>query len=155
MTRFVVVPASYVYLVRDGGDSASGGTEVLLQLRQGTDYMDGHWAAGAAGHVEGGETAIEAGHREVLEEIGVKDLDLAFVTTMHRTQHDLPIDERVDFFFTTRTWSGTPRIVEPAKCAALEWFPLDALPAPMIPHEAYLLSLLAAGTVPGYTTFGF
>ena len=48
--RFVVVPASYVYLLRE----ADGATEVLLQLRQGTPYMDGHWAAAAAGHVERG-----------------------------------------------------------------------------------------------------
>lgn len=155
MTRFVVVPASYVYLLRDGDEAPSGGPEVLLQLRQGTDYMNGHWAAGAAGHVERGETAFAAAAREVLEEIGVTDLDLTFVSTMHRTAHDLPIDERVDFFFTARTWSGEPHVVEPTKCAALEWFPLDALPSPMVPHEAHLLSLLASGAVPPYTTFGF
>ena len=39
--RFVVVPAAYVFLLRDG----VGGPEVLLQLRQGTGYMDDHWAA--------------------------------------------------------------------------------------------------------------
>ena len=43
-----MVPASYVYLLRE----VDGATEVLLQLRQGTPYMDGHWAAAAAGHVE-------------------------------------------------------------------------------------------------------
>lgn len=155
MSRFVVVPAAYVYLLRDGDDASTGRTEVLLQLRQGTDYMAGHWAAGAAGHVEQGESAVQAARREVSEEIGIGELDLSFVTTMHRTQHDLPIDERVDFFFTARTWQGVPHIVEPAKCAALEWFPLDALPRPMVPHEAHLLGLLASGTVPGYTTFGF
>ena len=61
--RFVLVPASYVYLLREG----DAGTEVLLQLRQGTPYMDGHWAAAAAGHVERGETAYDAARREALE----------------------------------------------------------------------------------------
>ena len=65
--RFVVVPASYVFLLRDG----AAGTEVLLQLRQNTGYMDDHWAAAAAGHVERGETAYDAARREALEEIGV------------------------------------------------------------------------------------
>jgi len=46
--RFVVVPASYVFLLRDGSDGSVTGTEVLLQLRQNTGYMDGHWAAAAA-----------------------------------------------------------------------------------------------------------
>ena len=78
---------------------------MLLQLRQGTGYMDDHWAAAAAGHVERGETAVDAAHREALEEIGVTDLELEFVTSMQRTRHDLPIDERVDFFFTARSWT--------------------------------------------------
>jgi 8-oxo-dGTP diphosphatase len=64
---FVVVPASYVYLLRDG----IGGPEVLLQLRQNTGYMDGHWAAAAAGHVERGETAYDTARREAVEELGV------------------------------------------------------------------------------------
>ena len=83
-----------------------GGTEVLLQLRQNTGYMDDHWAAAAAGHVERGETAFDAAHREAAEEIAVDDLDLEFVTAMQRTQHAEPIDERIDFFFTARSLVG-------------------------------------------------
>jgi 8-oxo-dGTP diphosphatase len=146
---FVVVPASYVFLLRDG----ITGPEVLLQLRQNTGYMDGHWAAAAAGHVERGETAYDAAHREAREELGVEGLDLHFEFTMQRTQHDLPIDERVDFFFTTRSWRGEPRIVEPEKCAELRWCPLEALPDPVVPHEASALASLGNGTP--YLTFGF
>jgi 8-oxo-dGTP pyrophosphatase MutT (NUDIX family) len=149
--RFVVVPAAYVFLLRDGAD----GTEVLLQLRQRTGYMDDHWAAAAAGHVEKGETALDAARREAMEEIDVDDLDLSFVTTMSRTRGGEPIDERVDFFFTARSWSGEPRIVEPAKCADLRWFPLDALPDPVVPHELVVLRGIIEGDVPPYTTFGF
>lgn len=154
--RFTVVPAAYVFLLRDGAGT-SGASEVLLQLRQNTGYMDEHWAAAAAGHVERGETAIAAAHREASEEIGVGDLALDFVTAMHRTQHDLPIDERVDFFFTARSWSGEPRIVEPLKCAELRWTPLDRLddlPGPVVPHERAVLEGLG-GDLPAYTTFGF
>ena len=149
--RFVVVPASYVFLLRTGAD----GDEVLLQLRRNTGYLDDHWAAAAAGHVERGETAHDAAVREAAEEIGVGDLDLTFVTSMQRTRSAEPIDERVDFFFTCRSWSGTPRIVEPAKCAALDWFPLTALPDPVVPHELKVLRGLVAGGLPAYTSFGF
>ena len=149
--RFTVVPASYVFLLRDGVT----GPEVLLQLRQNTGYMDDHWAAAAAGHVERGETAIAAAHREAAEEIAVGDLELAFVTAMQRTQHDLPIDERIDFFFLARSWSGEPRIVEPDKCAELRWCRLDALPDPVVPHERSVLDALRTGTVTAYSTFGF
>ena len=147
--RFVLVPASYVYLLREGDD----GTEVLLQLRQGTPYMDGHWAAAAAGHVERGETAYDAARREALEELGVTDVSLSLEFTMQRTQHGEAIDERVDWFFTARTWSGEPRVVEPEKAASIGWFPLSALPEPMVPHEAYALAQLSSGAV--YLTFGF
>ncbi len=148
--RFRVVPASYVFLLRDG----DSGDEVLLQLRQHTGYMDDHWAAAAAGHVERGETAYDAARREAREEIGVDDVALEFVTSMQRTRYADPIDERIDFFFSARAWSGTPRIVEPAKCAALEWFPLTALPDPVVPHERSVLTRLGVG-VPAYTTYGF
>jgi 8-oxo-dGTP diphosphatase len=151
LDRFVVVPAAYVFLLRDG----VGGPEVLLQLRQNTGYMDGHWAAAAAGHVEKGETAYDAARREAREEIDVGDLDLAFVTSMQRTRGGEPIDERIDFFFTARTWSGTPRIVEPAKCAALEWYALSVLPDPVVPHELKVLHGIIEGQIDPYTTFGF
>jgi 8-oxo-dGTP diphosphatase len=149
--RFVVVPASYVFLLRDG----VSGPEVLLQLRQNTGYMDDHWAAAAAGHVEKGETAYDAAHREALEEIGVSDLDLTFVTSMQRTRGGEPIDERIDFFFTARSWTGEPRIVEPDKAAGLRWCALDALPDPVVPHERAVLDGLRTGTTTAYSTFGF
>jgi 8-oxo-dGTP diphosphatase len=149
--RFVVVPAAYVFLTR--GDGAD--VEVLLQLRQNTGFMDDHWAAAAAGHVERGETAIQAAHREAAEEIAVGDLELEFVTAMQRTQRDLPIDERVDFFFVARSWSGEPTIVEPEKCAELRWCRLDDLPEPVVPHELSVLEALRTGTVTPYSTFGF
>ncbi len=150
--RFCVVPAAYVFLLRDG--ASPGRDEVLLQRRQNTGYMDEHWAAAAAGHVERGETAYDAAIREAIEEIGVELGDLTFVTSMQRTQHADPIDERIDFFFTCRSWRGEPRVVEPEKAAAMQWFPLDALPEPVVPHELFVLERLGTG-VASYTTFGF
>jgi 8-oxo-dGTP diphosphatase len=149
--RFVVVPASYVFLLREHDLEH----EVLLQLRQNTGYMDGHWAAAAAGHVEKGETAYDAARREAAEEIDVTDLRLDFVTSMQRTRGGEPIDERIDFFFTARSWSGEPRIVEPDKCAELGWFPLSELPDPVVPHELQVLEGLRDGGLATYSTHGF
>src|SRR3546814_6327994 len=87
--RFRVVPASYVFLLRD----TEQGTEVLLQLRKNTGFMDGHWAAAAAGHVEQGETAYAAAQREATEELGISDIELSFLTSMQRTRGGEPIDE--------------------------------------------------------------
>ncbi len=149
--RFVVVPAAYVFLLRDG----DAGPEVLLQLRRNTGYMDDHWAAAAAGHVEAGETAYDAARREALEEIDVRDVDLEFVTSMQRTRSGEPIDERIDFFYTARRWSGEPRVLEPVKCADLRWCSIDALPDPVVPHELAVLEAIRSGTTTAYCTFGF
>ncbi|HEX3932676.1 MAG TPA: NUDIX domain-containing protein [Nocardioides sp.] len=148
--RFRLVPASYVYLLRPG----SRGDEVLLQLRRDTGYMDDHWAAAAAGHVEQDETAYDAARREAAEEIGVEVGSLGFLTAMQRTRHADPIDERIDFFFACREWDGEPRIVEPAKCAGLGWFALEGLPDLVVPYERFVLQRLGT-TLESYTTYGF
>lgn len=149
--RFVVVPAAYVFLLREG----PAGPEVLLQLRGDVAYMSGHWAAAAAGHVERGETAYDAAHREAEEELGIGGLSLDFVTSMQRTRGGEAIDERIDFFFTARSWTGEPRVMEPAKSHEIRWCALDALPEPVVPHERAVLEMLRTGVCEPYTTFGF
>jgi 8-oxo-dGTP diphosphatase len=154
---FWVVPAAYVLLLRRpaGGD---GPDEVLLQLRCNTGFMDGHWAAGAAGHVELGESVFAAACREAAEELGVVVTPDALtpVTVMHRTQSNhSAIDERVDFFFTVRQWSGRAVGRESAKIADLRWFRLDELPEPVVPHEKFVLEGLLAGDLRAVVAHGF
>jgi 8-oxo-dGTP pyrophosphatase MutT (NUDIX family) len=130
---------------------------VLLLLRANTGYMDGFWAL-AAGHVEQGESVLAAAIREVREEVGVEidPADLVPVTAMHRTgDSGSPIDERVDFFFTTTRWTGEPRQMEPGKAAGLGWFSLDELPDPVVPHEARVLAGLRDGSIPPVIAEGF
>jgi 8-oxo-dGTP diphosphatase len=152
--RFQVVPAAYVLLRR----SADGVGQLLLQLREGTGYMDGHWAAAAAGHVEAHESVLEAAVREAAEElgIGIRPDDLVPLCAMHRTvaPHG-PIDERVDFFFECRSWSGQPRLQESDKSVGLRWFDLDALPEPVVPHELQVMTALRDGTLRPIVTHGF
>ncbi len=152
--RFQVVPAAYVLLRR----SAGGREQVLLQLREGTGYMDGHWAAAAAGHVEAGESVLEAAAREAAEELGIAidPADLVPLCAMHRTvaPHG-PVDERVDFFFECRRWAGEPATQEADKSVDLRWFGLDALPEPVVPHELQVIEALRDGTLQPVVTHGF
>jgi 8-oxo-dGTP diphosphatase len=148
--RFRVVPAAYVLLRRDD--------EVLLQLRQNTGYRDGFWATAAAGHVEQDESVFAAAVREAAEELGVviEPDDLVPICGMHRTHgNHKPVDERADFFFECRRWTGDPRVVEPGKNARLGWYPLDALPDPVVPHEHMVLEGVRTGNLPAVVTYGF
>jgi 8-oxo-dGTP diphosphatase len=88
--------------------------------------------------------------------IGVDAPDLTPLCGMHRTAGDgNDVNERSDFFFTLRRWSGEPQIREPDKAAALQWFPLTDLPDPVVPHELMVVEALRAGVVPAFFTVGF
>ncbi|TQS45624.1 NUDIX hydrolase [Cryptosporangium phraense] len=146
--RFAVVPAAYVVLRRDDG-------RILLQRRQNTGYLDGHWAVGAAGHVEAGESVLDAARREAQEELGIAVDDLRPITVMHRTVGTARIDQRVDFFFECRRWTGEPERREPDRAAELRWVSPDELPTPVVPHERWVLENWRDGDIPAVTTFGF
>ena len=156
MTRFQVIPAAYLLLTRGGGDEL----EVLLQLRgPGTSYLPGHWASGAAGHVELGESVFVAAAREAAEELGiaVEPSDIEPLCAVQRTLPgcDDPVEQRADYFLTARHWAGEPTILEPAKCLELRWCRPSALPEPMVPHEQVVLGHLADGSVPPIISIGF
>lgn len=136
-----LIPVVYVVLRRED--------RILLQQRRGTGFMDGHWASGAAGHVEAGETVHQAACREAFEELGMSiDPDgLEPLAVLHRAPN------RVDLFFQCTSWSGQPKLMEPDKAAELQWFDLKALPSPVVPHELHVLGQLCSG-VPGIGSFG-
>lgn len=144
--RTLLVAAAYVVLLRPGGD----GDEVLLQLRRGTGYRDGHWAT-LAGHVDPGESVHEAAVREAHEEAGITldPADLQPLTTLHRFERGgPPVEQRCDVFFVARAWRGEPAVREAHTAEAMRWFPLRDLPEPVVPHEALVLAGVRDGGLP-------
>lgn len=109
--------------------------------------MDGYWATAAAAHIERGESVFDAARREASEELGVTDLALRPSCAMHKSQREDPIDQRVDYFLLATTWSGQPRIQEPDKCADLQWFPLETMPDPVVPHELQVMDTYVRGAL--------
>lgn len=155
MTGFSLVPAVYLVLHRAG----PCGQEVLLQLRQHTGFRDGYWACGAAGHVERGESVHTTVLREAQEELGItlRATDLQPLAVLQRSEGTgRAVDERVDFFFTSCVWHGTPRAVE-NKSGGLLWAQLDELADldhPVVPHERQVLEAWRNGTLTGIMVAG-
>jgi 8-oxo-dGTP pyrophosphatase MutT (NUDIX family) len=98
--RFKMVVAVYIMFVRDD--------EILVSRRFHTGYEDGNYSF-VAGHLDGGESAVQAAIREAKEEAGVelRPEDLKLALTMHR----LTDREQVDFFFEAKHWIGEPNIM--------------------------------------------
>ncbi|MFD8493898.1 NUDIX domain-containing protein [Amycolatopsis sp. NPDC059657] len=109
--------AVHVFLVQQG--------KILLMRRAGSGYADGQLGL-PAGHVDLGETPTACAVREVAEELGIV-LDPGALRpggTMFRNSQE----PRVDIFFTTRSWDGSPEIREPHKCTELVWADPTAMP---------------------------
>jgi 8-oxo-dGTP diphosphatase len=124
--------------------------KILLLRRFNTGYEDGNYSV-VAGHVDAGETVTQAAIREAQEEAGVvlQPEELQVVHIMNRKSND----ERVDFFIVVKGWSGEIRNMEPEKCDNLSWFPLDSLPANMIPYVRYAIENYQKGIL--YSEFGW
>lgn len=118
------------------------GKQILLLRRFNTGYEDGNYSV-PAGHLDGGELVRSAALREAREELGISiDADdLEFAGVFHRKSND----ERVDFFFVVRQWSGEPQNAEPDKCDQLLWSEMDALPENMIPYVRQAIENLKNG----------
>ncbi|GAB2735316.1 phosphotransferase [Kitasatospora kifunensis] len=120
----------HLILRRDG----AAGPEVLLSRRAGQVYASGLLHL-PSGHLDGShEDVVEALIREAKEETGV-DIDPADVRAAVTVHHRSPAGgSRIGIFFEVRRWHGAPRIMEPAVCDAMGWYPLDDLPSPMVAY---------------------
>lgn len=131
-----LVPASYVLLRR--------GDEVLLLLRKNTGYYD-DWYTVPSGHVQAGESPLDAAIRETMEEVGVRlNRDsVKFVHTLYRAKTNATGD-RADYFFEATEWEGEPNNIEPEKCERIEWCSFDVLPENLMPYEKDVFTCIKA-----------
>ncbi|MEU5805919.1 phosphotransferase [Streptomyces sp. NPDC047718] len=139
--RYALPVDVHLILRRDGGK----GPEVLLSRRAGPVYASGLWHL-PSGHLDGPhEDVVEGVIREAAEETGVviDRADVALATTVHhRSPHGRA---RVGLFFEVRRFGGEPAVREPAVCDAMGWYPLDALPDPMVAYCRAGLDAYRAG----------
>lgn len=115
--------------------------QVLFGRRQNTGFQDGAYHL-PAGHLEAGESVIQALIREAKEEVGVT-IAAEHVQFAH-IMHSASSGGRAAFFFTVRQWEGTPENREPHKCSELRWLPLDTPPDHLIDYCRVALGHIAA-----------
>lgn len=107
-----------------------------------------------AGHREAGESALACTVREVAEETGltIAEGDLTLVHTLDLLDPGSPIP-RVQLFFAASQWHGPPRVLEPDRCTEWRWWPLDALPKPLVDYTRTAIDGIAASRL--YTEMGW
>lgn len=128
--RHMVRIAVYVILEQEGN--------IFLLRRHNTGYADGQYTL-PAGHVDEGESFLQAAVRELDEEVGVtlSQDELSHVHTLYRSRPDAVY---VDVFFRAASWKGTPYNKEADKCDDASWFPQDSLPKSILPHVELVLT---------------
>jgi 8-oxo-dGTP diphosphatase len=120
------------------------GTHVLL-IRRGIelDTWPGFWAF-PGGKVEEWEFFRECAIRETEEEVGI---------TIERDsiEHDIFVENRsvqgikMYYFAVVSSWVGMPANIEPSKHSDMQWFALDDLPSPFVPHHMAALDCFKTG----------
>ena len=128
------IVAVHAFLVKNG--------KVLLLKRKNTGFGDGEYSV-PAGHVEPGESVVEAITREVNEEVGVRLSSDLFEPghVMDRIEED----ERIDLFFVVERWKGVVTNAEPEKCAEVLWVRPNRLPDNTIPYIRQALAFWQQG----------
>lgn len=118
--------------------------EILLQERCNTGYMDGKYDTSCSGHLENGESILTATVREAKEELGIdiNENDLSLVAVIHPYKEDY-----INIFFTTKKYSGTPKIMETNKCSNLKWFNINNLPENIVVRVKNVIENMHKGII--------
>jgi 8-oxo-dGTP diphosphatase len=118
------------------------GSCLLLGLRTG-GFGTGTWGL-PGGHLEQGETILEAAARELAEETGIVAQNMRIVTIgdpIAENNYHLQIGVLVE------KWGGDPRVVAPKELGELRFFPMDDLPVPLLISSAYIIEKFAKGNL--------
>lgn len=138
--RYQTKAAVFLILTRTENEK----TEVLLQERCNTGYMDGKYDTSCSGHIERGESLLTATVREAKEELGIEinEDDLTLFAVIHPYQENY-----INMFFTTKKYSGTPKIMESNKCSNLQWFNINSLPENIVVRVKKVIENMHKGII--------
>lgn len=132
--RFKCIIDAHVVLRRNG--------KVLLLRRAGDVFASGQLCL-PSGHLEEGESILQAAAREAYEETGIK-LDpetIRLVLTIHQ-RNPGTTQTRIGLVFQPDRWTGEPANAEPVKCSELVWADSPNPPADTVEYIAAILNAI-------------
>jgi 8-oxo-dGTP diphosphatase len=94
------------------------------------------------GHLEQGETILEAAARELREETDIVAKSMRVVVVGD------PIPENnfhLQIGVLVETWQGEPKVVAPEECDELNFFSVDDLPTPLFVSSEYIIHKFLKG----------
>ncbi len=131
--------SSHVWIIRRGDNDD---VEVMVQLRaRDKRTWPGHWDISAAGHVDFGETPLEAAIRETKEEIGVS-LDGSSLSLLFARRDRLQFEDFIENEFRwvyLCEWRGGRTELQKSEVEQLKWVPLDTFREMVQSPSAYAL----------------
>lgn len=132
-TDDLIVGSAHVWLWRTGAD---GAIEVMVQKRAATKLTwPGYFDISAAGHIDAGESAIEAAVRESKEEIGlVIDPDMLLYAFSLRTPI---VPNEIDHVYFYEVSRGFTPSFNDGEVEAVEWLSVEQLGEWVADPDAY------------------
>ncbi len=120
--------------------------EVLLGLRQ-KSHGAGEWCF-PGGHLEFGETILEAAQREVKEEVGL-DVDKFKLVSLADEMRYLKSDNKhyLNVGLKAEHKEGKPMLREPDKYKEWRWFSFDNLPDKLFEGTELMIKNFKAGKI--------
>lgn len=130
---------------------------LLLQRGAGSKFAPLHWDF-PSGKADKGESVTAAAIRELKEETGltVDHAALKVAGIIHGAWGVEAPNGFLTVIFAARTWQGEPVNAEPRKHAQIAWFPVNKVPAELVPdRREALLGYLRSPGDPVVSTDGF
>jgi 8-oxo-dGTP diphosphatase len=103
--------------------------KVLLGKRKHKDGLGHGEYAGTGGHLEYMESIEECAKRETLEEAGIQIENIRFLCLVNVKEY--APKHYVDIGLVADWKQGEPKVMEPDKLEAWDWYDVDHLPSPL------------------------
>jgi ADP-ribose pyrophosphatase YjhB (NUDIX family) len=125
--------------------------KILFVKRQNTGYKDGFYGL-PGGHVDPGESYLQAACREGLEEVGIqlKPEQLKYLMTFQAYAED---STRTGIYFEVTSWEGEPYNAEPHVHSEIAWFDENNLPDTIMETTLMKIKVMQSGQ--SYIEYGW